>query len=118
MTIAEQIDAYIASCPAWQAERLRWFRALVHQTAPALSEDVKWGVGVFTRDKKPVLAFSAFKDFVKFNFFQGARLADPDGLFNSGLDSKNSRSINVRETDQIDEKQLAALIRSAAQLSA
>ena len=118
MTIAEQIDAYIATCPAWQAERLRWFRALVHQTAPELSEDVKWGVGVFTRNKKPVLSFAGFKDFVKYNFFQGAQLADPDGLFNSGLDSKNSRSINVSETDQTDEAKLAALIRSAAQQAA
>ncbi|HEV2235085.1 MAG TPA: DUF1801 domain-containing protein [Ktedonobacterales bacterium] len=118
MTIAEQIDAYIATCPAWQAERLRWFRALVHQTAPELSEDVKWGVGVFTRNNKAVLAFSGFKGFVKFNFFQGARLADPDGLFNSGLESKNSRSINVYAADQPDEQKLAALIRSAAQQEA
>jgi hypothetical protein len=118
MTIAEQIDAYIATCPAWQAERLRWFRALVHQAAPELSEDVKWGVGGFTRNKKPVLSFAGFKDFVKYNFFQGAQLADPDGLFNSGLDSKNSRSINVYEADETDEAKLAALIRSAAQHAA
>jgi hypothetical protein len=118
MTVAEQIDAYIATCPAWQAERLRWFRALVHQTAPELSEEVKWGVGVFTRNKKPVLSFAGFKDFVKYNFFQGAHIADPNGLFNSGLESKNSRSINFYETDQTDEAQLAALVRSAARLAA
>ncbi len=118
MTISEQLDAYVASCPAWQAERLRWFRALVHQTAPELSEDMKWGVGVFTRGKKSVLSFAGFKDFVKFNFFQGAQLADPAGLFNSGLDSKNSRSINVYETDQVDEARLAALIRAAAEHTA
>jgi hypothetical protein len=75
-------------------------------------------VGVFTRNKKPVLSFAGFKDFVKYNFFQGAQLADPDGLFNSGLESKNSRSVNVYETDQTDEAKLAALIRSAAQHAA
>ena len=69
MTSSEQIDAQIASYPDWRGERLKWFRAFVGKHAPELDEDYKWGVGVFTFNGKPVIAFSGFKGFTKFNFF-------------------------------------------------
>ena len=72
MTIQEQIDAQIASYPDWRGVRLAWFREFVHTHTPELTEDFKWGVGVFTYNRKPVIAFSGFKGFTKFNFFQGA----------------------------------------------
>ena len=43
-------------------------------------------------------AMSAFKENTKYNFMiNGARLEDPDKLFNNGLDSKVSRGIDMRE---------------------
>jgi hypothetical protein len=114
MTISEQIDAQIASYPDWRGERLKWFRSFVHIHAPELAPDFKWGVGVFTHNGKPVIAFSGFKGFTKFNFFQGASLPDPSELFNSGLDSKQQRSINLRELGMVDEQALAELVRRAS----
>lgn len=118
MTTSELVDSQIASYPDWRGERLQWFRELVRYHAPELEEDFKWGVGVFTHKGKPVIAFSGFKGFVKFNFFQGVSLVDSDKLFNSGLDSKQHRSINVGETDTPNETAIIKLVHQAVELVA
>jgi hypothetical protein len=60
-----------------------------------------------------VVAIGAFKDHIKLNFFKGASLDDPKGLFNAGLDAKATRAIDLNEGDQIDEAALKDLIRAA-----
>jgi hypothetical protein len=50
---------------------------------------------------------------VKLNFFKGASLKDPTGLFNAGLDAKATRAIDFTEHDKIAEPALKALIREA-----
>ncbi len=60
-----------------------------------------------------VVAIGAFKDHVKLNFFKGAALNDPRGLFNAGLEAKASRAIDIHEGDGIDEAALQDLVRAA-----
>jgi hypothetical protein len=60
-----------------------------------------------------VCSAGAFKDHVKLNFFKGASLKDPKGLFNAGLDAKATRAIDFREGAKIDVSSLKVLIRSA-----
>ena len=59
-----------------------------------------------------------YKDKVKMTFARGAALDDPPNLFNSSLDGKIRRAIDVREDDTIDEDALKALVRAAAVLNA
>jgi hypothetical protein len=59
-----------------------------------------------------VCSTGTFKDHVKLNFFGGASLKDPKGLFNSGLDAKATRAIDFYEGDDIDEAALKNLIRA------
>lgn len=47
------------------------------------------------------------------NFFKGPELADPEKLFNAGLDAKTMRSIDFHEGDQVNEKALKDLIQDA-----
>ena len=54
-----------------------------------------------------------FKDHVKLNFFKGASLNDPQGLFNAGLEAKATRAIDFSEGDTIDEAAVKELIRAA-----
>jgi hypothetical protein len=63
--------------------------------------------------KGNALAGGVFKDHVKLNFFKGASLEDPNGLFNAGLDAKATRAIDFYEGDKIDEAALKNLIRAA-----
>jgi hypothetical protein len=60
-----------------------------------------------------VCSAGAFKDHVKLNFFKGTSLKDPKGMFNAGLDAKNTRAIDFSEGDSIDASALKDLIRAA-----
>jgi hypothetical protein len=54
---------------------------------------------------------------VKLNFFKGASLDDPAGLFNAGLDAKATRAIDLHKGDRLDETALQQLIRAAVALN-
>jgi hypothetical protein len=106
------ITDYIAGLGDWRGARLAQLRKVILKADPELTEEWKWGTPVWSR-KGNVLAVGAFKGYLKINFFKGASLEDPDGLFNAGLDAKTMRSIDIRENDRIDEQALMRLVRSA-----
>ncbi len=112
MNTADKITEKIKSYDDWRGELLIELRNLINNTAPDLTEDFKWNVPVWSQNGL-VCAISGFKDHVKMNFFKGAYLPDPSGLFNSGLDSKEHRSINFAETDKVDTEAIAELILAA-----
>jgi hypothetical protein len=58
-----------------------------------------------------------YKNVVKLTFFKGASLNDPSGLFNSSLDGKVRRAIDIKESDTIDEAALKNLVREAVALN-
>jgi hypothetical protein len=58
-----------------------------------------------------------YKNVVKLTFFKGAALKDPSRLFNSSLDGKVRRAIDIRESDTIDRDALKNLIREAVALN-
>jgi len=112
-TPSEQIDKQIADLPDWRGQRMAELRTLINEADPNLKEDWKWGTPVWTA-KGNVISLGAFKEHVKINFFKGASLEDPQGLFNAGLDAKASRSIDLYEGDSLDEQALKELMRAAA----
>jgi hypothetical protein len=58
-----------------------------------------------------------YKSAVKLTFARGASLKDPAGLFNSSLEGKVRRAIDIHEGDKLDEKALKALVRAAVALN-
>ncbi len=114
MSTNERVDAYVAELSDWRGEKLAYYRNFIHETAPDLTEDWKWDVPIFV-GKRMIMAISAFKDHVKINFFHGAQL-DGLGLFNSGLDSKSHRSINLTKDEVVDEEKLRRVILQAVAL--
>ena len=116
-TPSEQIDNQIADLPDWRGQTMSRLRQIINETDPNLKEDWKWDTPVWTANGN-VLALGAFKDHLKINFFEGASLPDPKGLFNAGLDAKASRSIDLRENDPVDEQALRDLIRAAVNANA
>jgi hypothetical protein len=76
-------------------------------------EEWKWrGVPVWSRGGI-VCTGETYKSVVKLTFAKGAGLQDPAGLFNSSLDGKVRRAIDIREGEAIDEEALQDLIRAA-----
>ena len=104
------ITGYITALGDWRGLMLAKLRMIIREASPVLSEEWKWGSPVWTHNGL-VCAASAFKDHVKVNFFRGASLKDPTGLFNAGLDAKTMRSVDLHQGDKIDA--LKALVRAA-----
>ena len=112
MTASQQIDNHIKELGDWRGQMLTRLRKLIREAAPELTEEWKWDTPVWAY-KGNVVAGGVFKDHVKLNFFKGASLEDPKGLFNAGLDAKATRAIDFSEGEQIDESALKDLVREA-----
>lgn len=112
LTPSQQIDNYIKGLTDWRGKLLARLRKLILKAAPELAEEWKWGTPVWSY-KGNVVAGGAFKDHIKLNFFKGASLKDPNGLFNAGLDAKATRGIDFHEGDKVDEVALTDLVREA-----
>ncbi len=113
MALNERVTQYIDSVGDWRGDLLKELREVINSSVPSLVEDFKWGVPVWSNGKL-VCAISAFKDHVKINFFKGVNLADPQKLFNNGLDSKEHRSIDFTEGDKLNMPGMIDLIKAAA----
>jgi hypothetical protein len=107
------IDARIRELADWRGKTLSRVRALIKQADPDVVEEWKWNVPVWSHDGL-ICTGEAYKSVVKLTFARGAAVADPSGLFNSSLDGKVRRAIDVREGDDIDEAAFKTLIRAAA----
>ena len=111
-TPSQRITNHIAELADWRGTILARLRQLILEADPALVEEWKWETPVWSRNGN-VVAAGAFKDHIKLNFFKGASMQDPDGLFNAGLDAKATRAIDIHEGDTINEPALQELVRAA-----
>jgi len=110
---SRRIDALIANTRDWRGERLAQVRALIHAVDPQVVEEWKWmGTPVWSHAGMYALA-NPHKGKVKVMFFHGARLADPQRLFNASLEGGKWRAIDIHEGDALDMDALAALLRAA-----
>ena len=112
LTPAQLITNQIAELTDWRGKMLARLRKLILEADSGITEEWKWGTPVWSH-KGNVVAVGVFKDHLKINFFQGAALEDPHGLFNAGLDAKATRAIDFSEGDDIDASALQELLRSA-----
>ncbi len=116
LTPSQHIDQAIKDLPDWRGKMIARLRKLIHAASPEITEDWKWDTPVFAHQGN-VVAVGVFKDKVKLNFFKGAALADPQKLFNAGLEAKASRAIDFAEGETVDEAALKELIRAAVALN-
>jgi hypothetical protein len=112
MNASEQIDKYISGITDWRGEVLKQIRKITLSVHPDIIEEWKWKSPVWSH-KGMICSASAFKEHVSMNFFRGAELKDPKKLFNSGLESKNSRSVKILENESVNASALKKLIQEA-----
>jgi hypothetical protein len=115
MNPSERITSYIDSLADWRGPLLTRLRRLINGAGAELVEEWKWSTPVWS-GRRNVVALGAFQNHVKINFFQGAALADPKGLFNAGLEAKVTRAIDLHEGDRLDDAAFEGLIRAAVAL--
>ena len=109
---SQLITNQIADLGDWRGKMLSRLRKVILEADPDITEEWKWNTAVWTREGL-VCSAGAFKDHVKLNFFKGTSLKDPKGMFNAGLDAKNTRAIAFKEGDSIDASALKDLLRAA-----
>jgi hypothetical protein len=113
MNPSENIDRLIAKLRDWRGETLAGVRKCILAADREIVEEWKWmGSPVWSRDGIIALA-NAHKGKVKLTFAHGARLADPDKLFNAGLEGNARRAIDFFEGDKLNERALKNLVRAA-----
>jgi hypothetical protein len=114
---SKQIDEKIAALDDWRGETLARMRKLIKQADPDVVEEVKWiGTPVWSHDGI-ICTGETYKATVKLTFAKGASLDDPSELFNSSLDGKVRRAIDIHEGEKVDATAFKALIREAVVLN-
>lgn len=116
------IDERISELGGWRGKTLSQVRAIIKQADPDVVEEWKWvkptnpGTPVWSHNGG-ICTGESYKSVVKLTFFKGAALDDPSGLFNSSLDGKVRRAIDIKEDDKINKAALKKLIREAVALN-
>ena len=116
------IDDRIRDLGDWRGETLSEVRAIIKDADPDIVEEWKWvkatnpGTPVWSHNGG-ICTGESYKNVVKLTFFKGAALDDPSGLFNSSLDGKVRRAIDIKENEQINQGALKGLIREAVALN-
>ncbi len=96
---------------------------LIEEADPDVVEEVKWvkptnpGVPTWSHDGI-ICTGETYKSVVKLTFAKGASLPDPAKLFNSSLEGKTRRAIDIHEGEKVDARAFKALIRAAVALNA
>jgi hypothetical protein len=116
------IDQKVMELGDWRGKTLAKVRKIVREADPEIVEEWKWAKA--TSPGTPVWSHGGivctgetYKNVVKMTFAKGAALKDPSRLFNSSLDGKVRRAIDIHEGEKIDEAALKNLIRAAVTLN-
>jgi hypothetical protein len=115
---AASITKRLEELDDWRGATLAHIRELIHAADPDIVEEWKWtkpsspGVPVWSHDGG-VCTGESYKQVVKLTFFRGASLKDPKKLFNSSLEGKVRRAIDIREGEKINDAAFKQLFRAA-----
>jgi hypothetical protein len=116
------MDRRIWELGDWRGKTLSKVRGIIKEADPDIVEEWKWvkptnpGTPVWSHNGG-ICTGETYKNVVKLTFFKGAALNDPSGLFNSSLDGKVRRAIDIKENDKMNEAALKNLIREAVTLN-
>jgi hypothetical protein len=119
---SKQIEERIKELGDWRGKTLGKVRGIIKEADPDIVEEWKWvkptnpGTPVWSHNGG-ICTGETYKNVVKLTFFKGAALNDPSGLFNSSLEGKVRRAIDIKEDDKINEGALKNLIREAVALN-
>lgn len=120
---SQEIDDIIKNTNDWRRKKLLQLRIMIKHADPDLVEEVKWkkpskpeGVPVWSHEGILCVA-DTLKNAVRLTFPKGAKILDPNKLFNTRLDSKSVRAVDFFENDAIDEEALKAIIQEAVKIN-
>ena len=109
------VEAYLAAMPGWKEAVGRRLDALIAAAVPGVRKAVKWNSPFYGAPDAEgwFLSFHCFAKYIKVTFFQGGSF-DPMPPETSKYPAV--RYAHLRESEPLDEEQLAAWIRQASRL--
>lgn len=114
----ERIDQRIAELGDWRGDALQRIRGLIRDALPDVVEEWKWGDTPVWSHNGIICTGESYRAKVKLTFAKGASLPDPAGLFNSSLEGRVRRAIDIVEGALLDADAFKTLVRAAAELNA
>lgn len=113
MDASKRIDEHIAGIEDWRGKTFAQVRKAIRGAERGIVEEWKW-MGTPTWSCDGLIAVcNAHKGKVKVTFAHGAKLKDPDKLFNDGFAGNARRSIDLFEGDKVKGPALKKLVQSA-----
>jgi len=108
------VQAYIAAMPGWKSDLGRRLDEIIVHTVPGVKKAVKWNTPLYgMEDQGWFLGFHCFTKYVKVTFFRGQSLQPvPPGPSKT----PETRYLDIREDDPLDEAQFAEWVRQASLL--
>ena len=108
------VQAYIAAMPGWKRDAGRRLDALIARAVPGVSKAVKWNSPFYgVEEGSWFLSLHVFTRYVKVTFFRGTSLRPvPPGASKH----EDVRYLDIRESDELDEAQMASWVKQAAAL--
>lgn len=111
-----RVDEYIAQATGFARPILERLREIIHDTAPEITEDIKWGMPAFMH-KGIVGNMAAFSEYVSLGFWKGKLMRDAHALFEDQHRTQVT-ALKLRSVDDIpDPGVLAEYIREAVELN-
>jgi hypothetical protein len=108
------VQAYLEAMPGWKRDLGRKLDALIVGVVPDVHKAVKWNSPFYGVEGDGwFLNFHCFTKYVKVAFFRGTSLDPiPPGVSTSG----ETRYLDIREGDELDEKQFVKWVEQACKL--
>ena len=110
------IDQRIKELEGWRGETLARMRALILEADPGVTEEWKWGGPVWSANGI-ICTGESYTKVVKLTFARGASVPDPSHLFNSSLEGKTRRAIDIPEGGKVDARAFKTLVKAAIALN-
>ncbi len=106
-----RVDTYIDALPQWQQEICHLVRDLVHEADPEVTETIKRSVQPYFVLDGNICALLATKDHVNVFLYDGAMVADPEGIITAGHQNKTARTVAFRRDATINAAALVEMFR-------
>jgi hypothetical protein len=108
MNFNQNVTKYFGNAPNEQIIILEILRKLIHETVQDVSEEIKWGFAVFTKEKDfAYLRFS--KKHITLGFYNISKIKDPNNLL-EGV-GNTLKHIKIKNKEAIDTIVLAEWLK-------
>lgn len=110
--MSDAVDDWLGAVPDGEHGLAAAVLEVAREALTEAEETVKWNQPCFVVAGTNCLSVAAQSGYVNLGFFEGAALDDPTGLLEGTGEAM--RHVKVRSTETLDDPELSALVRAAA----